>query len=169
MQNICVEVGKRLRALRKARGWSQEALGERANLHPTYIGGIERGERNPSIANLAKLAQAFGVSLSELVLIPPEKGTDIDGQPTIPNESEEKALAVLGWLVAQKAFKLLHARRDPEDASEFSCCLDRAFTDLVASTPTLLQLPIGHLLSELSGAKNCFFNPPARRKRNRQR
>ena len=168
MWNICVEIGKRLRVLRKARGWSQEALGERANLHPTYIGGIERGERNPSVANLAKLAQAFGISLSALVLVRPEKDADIDGQSTMPNESEEKAFAAMSYLVAQTAFQLLHARRDPGGVSEFSGCLDKAFTELAVSTPTLLQLPLlNHLLSERSRAKNCVSKPPDRRKRKR--
>ncbi len=47
MQNIRIKLGKRIRELRKEFRWSQEELGERANLHPTYVGGIERGERNP--------------------------------------------------------------------------------------------------------------------------
>ena len=104
---------KTIAGLAKSSRVVPETLGERANLHPTYIGGIERGERNPSLVNMAKLAQAFGISLSELVLALPEKGADIGGRPTIPNEGEEKALAVMSYLVAQTAFKLLHARRDP--------------------------------------------------------
>jgi transcriptional regulator with XRE-family HTH domain len=59
--------GKRLRSLRKIRGWSQEVLAEQAGLHPTYIGGIERGERNPSLINLVRLAKALSLSLAELV------------------------------------------------------------------------------------------------------
>jgi|WetSurMetagenome_2_1015567.scaffolds.fasta_scaffold228457_2 transcriptional regulator with XRE-family HTH domain len=66
MQTIRTEVGQRIRELRKSRGWSQEKLGELADLHPTYIGGIERGERNVALENLAQLAAAFGLSLSQL-------------------------------------------------------------------------------------------------------
>jgi DNA-binding XRE family transcriptional regulator len=46
MQNIRMQLGQRVRQLRKDAGWSQEELGERADLHSTYIGGIEPGERN---------------------------------------------------------------------------------------------------------------------------
>jgi transcriptional regulator with XRE-family HTH domain len=58
--------GDRLRELRLAAGISQEELAHRARLHRTYLGGIERGERNPSLANLHKLAQALGVDLATL-------------------------------------------------------------------------------------------------------
>lgn len=54
-----VRVGKTIRQLRLARGWTQEELAERARLHPTYIGGIERGERNVGLDNLIGIARAL--------------------------------------------------------------------------------------------------------------
>jgi transcriptional regulator with XRE-family HTH domain len=59
--------GKRLRELRTAKGYSQEQLAEKATLHWTYIGGIERGERNPTLINIEKLAIALDISLPELL------------------------------------------------------------------------------------------------------
>lgn len=53
------KIGKTIRELRAARGWSQEKLAERAGLHPTYVGGIERGERNVGLDNLIKIARAL--------------------------------------------------------------------------------------------------------------
>jgi len=50
-----------------AGGMSQEELGERAELHRTYIGGIERGERNVSLLNMERIANALKVKLSVLV------------------------------------------------------------------------------------------------------
>ena len=50
-----------------AAGMSQEKLGELAELHRTYIGDIERGERNVSLLNMEKIATALGVKLSALV------------------------------------------------------------------------------------------------------
>lgn len=76
MQNIRILLGQRVRELRKGMGWSQEELGERANLHPTYVGGIERGERNVSLDNLNKLAAAFGLSLGELFQLPSSDGSE---------------------------------------------------------------------------------------------
>ncbi len=70
MQNIRILLGQKIRKLRQEMGWSQEKLGERANLHPTYVGGIERGERNVSLENLSRLATAFDLSLSELFEFP---------------------------------------------------------------------------------------------------
>jgi transcriptional regulator with XRE-family HTH domain len=65
MQRARIDLGRRIHELRKARGWSQEKLGEMADLHPTYIGGIERGERNVSFDNLVRIASAFDLSLSQ--------------------------------------------------------------------------------------------------------
>jgi transcriptional regulator with XRE-family HTH domain len=51
--------GKRIRQLRLAKGLTQEQLAHHAGLHPTYVGGIERGERNPSFDNIMRLARAL--------------------------------------------------------------------------------------------------------------
>lgn len=50
-----------------ARGISQEALADRAGLHRTYVGDVERGERNISLVNMSKIAQALHTKLSALV------------------------------------------------------------------------------------------------------
>jgi transcriptional regulator with XRE-family HTH domain len=60
-------VGRNVRRLRTDQGLSQETLAERSSLHRTYVGGIERGERNPTIRNLGAIAGALKVSLSELL------------------------------------------------------------------------------------------------------
>ena len=57
-------LAKKVRALR--RGWSQEVLAAEANIHKNYVGGIERAERNPSLRQIAKLADAFGVTMPDL-------------------------------------------------------------------------------------------------------
>tara|TARA_Y100001933_G_C18824607_1_gene490778 strand:- start:530 stop:784 length:255 start_codon:yes stop_codon:yes gene_type:complete len=59
-------LAKKVRALRRERGWSQEVLAAEANIHKNYVGGIERAERNPSLRQIAKLADAFGVTIPDL-------------------------------------------------------------------------------------------------------
>lgn len=56
-----------LRRLRDQRGLSQERLAELAELHRTYVGSVERGERNISIDNMEQLARALGVQLREML------------------------------------------------------------------------------------------------------
>lgn len=58
--------GARVRALRKDAGFSQEELAEVAELHRTYVSGIERGERNASLISIERIAKALRVSLSKL-------------------------------------------------------------------------------------------------------
>ena len=59
--------GERVRSLRHLSGLSQEALADCCGLDRTYVGGIERGERNPSLRNISRLALALGVTLAELL------------------------------------------------------------------------------------------------------
>jgi len=59
-------LGLNLRQWREEKGFTQEKLAERAELDPTYISGIERGVRNPSILSIARVAKALGVSVPEL-------------------------------------------------------------------------------------------------------
>jgi len=66
-EDIRITVGRMLRGYREAKGWSQEELGFRSGLHRNYIGGIERGERNVALLNLAKLAQALDLRPRDLL------------------------------------------------------------------------------------------------------
>ena len=61
------QLGATVRKRRLALGLSQEQLAERANLHWTYIGGIERGERNVSLLNIVKIARALNITPSRLL------------------------------------------------------------------------------------------------------
>jgi transcriptional regulator with XRE-family HTH domain len=64
--DIRTRFGARVRQLRMERGWSQEAFADLAKLHRTYIGSIERGEQNISLANIERVAATLGISLAEL-------------------------------------------------------------------------------------------------------
>jgi transcriptional regulator with XRE-family HTH domain len=65
--SILISLGERIRELRKERDFSQEELAYRANVHRTYIGMIERAEKNVTIINLEKIAGSLGVSIETLV------------------------------------------------------------------------------------------------------
>ena len=70
MQNsdlVKLQFGERLRSLRKERKLSQEEFAELTQLHRTYIGGIERGERNVSLLNIVQIAHALEITPSELL------------------------------------------------------------------------------------------------------
>ena len=59
--------GRRLRELRNLKGWSQETLAFEAELDRTYVGGVERGERNISLVNICRLAKALGLKPADLM------------------------------------------------------------------------------------------------------
>lgn len=59
--------GKRLVELRKARGWSQEKLALESGLARSYVGGIERGQRNIALYNICVLAETLGVAPGEML------------------------------------------------------------------------------------------------------
>ena len=65
--DIRQQLGRNLQRLRKAKGWSQEELAFEAGLHRTYISGIERGARNPTVKSLETLSAALGVEPGDLI------------------------------------------------------------------------------------------------------
>ncbi len=67
VMDICIIVGKNVATIRHNNGWSQEELAFRSGLHRTYISGIERGHRNPTLTVLQRLAEALNVTASDLV------------------------------------------------------------------------------------------------------
>ncbi|MBB3113463.1 transcriptional regulator with XRE-family HTH domain [Paenibacillus phyllosphaerae] len=96
MDNLVLKlIGQRVRDLRKLRNLSQEQLGELAGYHFSYIGGLERGQKNISLLNLDKIALALNVPLHELFLygrqLKREKNNDKD---KIINDIHEKLVVM---------------------------------------------------------------------------
>lgn len=65
--HVQTRFGKRLAELRKAKGWSQEKLALESGLARSYLGGVERGQRNISLVNICRLAETLGVKPSSLM------------------------------------------------------------------------------------------------------
>ena len=68
MEEVRKLLGQRIRYLRNLRSMTQEQLGDKADVNYKYLGAIERGEKNPSADNLAKIAGALDVKLNELFI-----------------------------------------------------------------------------------------------------
>ena len=66
MSEIAKSIGQRIRNYRTNQGLSQEKLAELSGCHPTYIGQVERGEKNATLESIEKIALALNVSLSKL-------------------------------------------------------------------------------------------------------
>ncbi len=69
MEEVIITLGKRIRELRRHTGLSQEKFAAAAGLDRTYYAGIERGERNPSVKQLAKIAAALEVPIGALFTV----------------------------------------------------------------------------------------------------
>jgi transcriptional regulator with XRE-family HTH domain len=74
VKDLLVLLGKRVHELRAAKKWTREEFAHLSGLHRTYIGQIERGEKNISFGNLVKISSVLGVSLPELL-------SAVDGSP----------------------------------------------------------------------------------------
>ena len=66
-QKILIKFGERVREIRKEKELSQEELAHKANLHRTYIGMIERAEKNITLVNIEKIANALQVEIANLI------------------------------------------------------------------------------------------------------
>ena len=67
MENINTKLGKKIRELRQKKNLSQEELADLSGFHRTYIGMVERAEKNITLKNLEKLADALGIDIKELL------------------------------------------------------------------------------------------------------
>lgn len=65
--DICKQVGLNVQRLRREKGWSQEDLAFECGLHRTYISGVERGIRNPTVTVIAKIAKTLSVDAGDLL------------------------------------------------------------------------------------------------------
>ena len=86
MSDITKIIGKRIRNYRTASGLSQEKLAELSGCHPTYIGQIERGEKNATVESIEKIVAALHISLSTLFEKLGEEGNE---KRSIPLECYE--------------------------------------------------------------------------------
>lgn len=68
MHSLQDKLGKVIRRLRSAKGYSQERFADLCGLHRTYMGSVERGERNISLDNIERIAKKLGLSAGELLL-----------------------------------------------------------------------------------------------------
>lgn len=68
--HLLKKFGARVRALRSAQGYSQESFADATQLHRTYMGGVERGERNLSLLNIIKISRTLRVDPGELFVNP---------------------------------------------------------------------------------------------------
>jgi transcriptional regulator with XRE-family HTH domain len=64
--DICVLVGRKIRELRRTKGWRQIDLAEHSGVHEVHISDLERGTREPGLRTLQAITEALGISLTEL-------------------------------------------------------------------------------------------------------
>jgi transcriptional regulator with XRE-family HTH domain len=67
MSTLRADLGRAVRRLRTAKGWSQEAFADRVELHRTYMGSVERGEVNISLENIERIAKGLGLTAGQLL------------------------------------------------------------------------------------------------------
>ena len=109
MSKLSIEIGQRIRSYRLQSGLNQEELAERCGLHPTYIGQVERGEKNATIESVSKIVGGLSLPLSTLF----ENiggNTDNENYPaqaydlilSLPTEQQEKLLEILKMIIQIK-------------------------------------------------------------------
>jgi transcriptional regulator with XRE-family HTH domain len=130
-------LGKRVHEHRVARKWSQEEFAHVSGLHRTYIGQIERGEKNISFANLLKISGVLGVTMSELLA-----GLEDDtGAPAVSETSSSANRKAPSSNSTLKIKKILRQVRMQQAA------LDQSLAALEA-----LAVPPGHTASKRPAA-----------------
>lgn len=101
MSEIAKAIGQRIRNYRTKQGLSQEKLAELSGCHPTYIGQLERGEKNATIESIEKIAVALNISLARLF---DKLGGQVHNERDIPLECYE----LLSAKTAEEQEQLFH-------------------------------------------------------------
>ena len=104
---LATKVGKALRGRRRELKMSQEELAKKARLHPTYIGQVERGEKNVTIHSLEKIAKAMDVSISSIFLEcegnrPADSYPDLQFLTKYPVEEREQLMNIIREVLLYK-------------------------------------------------------------------
>lgn len=87
LQELRKALGRRIRELRKSKGWSQEAFSDNAHIHRTFAGSLERGEKNVSFHALVLIARCFGSTLAELL-----RGLEAGEEPKLKGADRQSKL-----------------------------------------------------------------------------
>ena len=106
MADIAELFGRRVRALRRQQDLTQQELGDRADLNYKYIGGIERGQENPTLKVIAKLATGLGVEMVDLFEVEHE-----ERNPDVLRERIEEELEGAARDELQVALRMVRALR----------------------------------------------------------
>jgi transcriptional regulator with XRE-family HTH domain len=110
VNDLLILLGKRVHELRAAKKWSQEEFAHISGLHRTYIGQIERGEKNISFDNLSRVAGALGVTLAALLEGLEDRSiTNLKSTPVEPGGRKEVAHQQLETQKLVKRLKIQHA------------------------------------------------------------
>ena len=160
-------LGNAIKEQRNAQGLSQEELAARAGLHRTYVSEVERGERNPSIASIEKLAQALKVSFTSLF--------DRTGQHAGPRDAVEILLVEdnpIDVELTKNAFERaqitnpLHVVSDGEAALDFVFARGSHAERAKARPPQLILLDLNlpkksglEVLKEIKGDPRTQYIP----------
>lgn len=111
MSAITKTVGQRLRLRRQELGYSQELTAEKAGLHPTYIGQVERGEKNATIESIAKICTALELPMEDLFnkILPIHSDNNQDAQKcydiisTQPRKDQQRIRMLVEEIINYKA------------------------------------------------------------------
>ncbi len=101
MSKLRKDFGQRIKQLRKTKGLTQEKLAEKAHLEPTYLGSVERGERNLTIDNIEKIAKGFRLEPFHFFMF------HLDAVADESTVNQQKVLTLIKSLPAKKKKRIL--------------------------------------------------------------
>lgn len=109
MSKLSIEIGQRIRSYRLQNGLNQEELAEKCGLHPTYIGQVERGEKNATLESVSKITNGLSLPLSKLFEnMGSEAGIEnypaeaYDLMLSLPTDEQKKMIKIMQMIIQMK-------------------------------------------------------------------